>query len=749
MAKAAKKPATTPSKKAPQKSPQKKASSSSRTPVSLDKPRATEGMDLAEKISWYALLATVLLVPIVMSNWTWLGFKLPITYDQFDIMKVFFQRVLGCIALGAWAWHMLTKGGKIRHTPVDWLILVFLAWVALSMGFSISPWTAFFGKYRRFEGLLSFINYAVFYFLVLQFADRPSRVRQIAETLFWSSFVVAGYGFLQRIGHDPINWHALPFEQFRPFSTYGNPDLLGGFLMFSVPIALALALAEENLVVRLIYWFGFGLNAYILIVSFTRGAWIGGAIAIVLMAFVAWRHTTKDSRIVEPVDAIPVGLTVVAGLVAIVRSLSSQNQVMNFGTRFASIFNLGEGSGLTRTEIWQAAIKAILADPKRFILGYGADTFRLVFPKFKPLAYTRDAGYLSVADNVHDYPLQLAAGIGVVGVALMYGIFVWAAIRSARLVFGKSGDRNRVLLAGFWVAAAAYLVQLLFGLSVTGNTFLLWICMGAVLAPTAASIEVEAPDWGMLAGAIVMVLAVLGIAYQVVLMAADYNYLISEVSMDSDPQTAVATAQIAAELNPVNDMYLAQVGMSQRELLSGIGNSFYSAQQSGQNTTQYIQPMQNAFDAAIAGFERTISFVPDEYDNYVFISSTYNVGAALLSNPSYYKEAEYWAQLGIKVEPYGPAIRTQYADALLGEGRTQEAIKVLEYAYSMDKNNADAGRTLATAYASAGRVNDGIKILQDLIARGTTDQSVSQVLQQLQQRQGQTSTPPAGKGATP
>jgi hypothetical protein len=750
MAKAAKKPATAASKKAPakkpvasasKKAPAKKPSSTSRTPVRLDKPRATDGMDLAEKISWFALLAAVFLVPVVMSNWTWLGFRLPITYDQFDIMKVFFQRVLGCVALGAWAWHILTKGGKIRHTPVDWLILVFLGWVALSMCFSISPATAFFGKYRRFEGLLSFINYGVFYFLVMQFADRPSRVRQIAETLFWSAFIVAGYGLLQRIGHDPINWHALPFEQFRPFSTYGNPDLLGGFLMFSVPIALALALAEDNLVIRMIYWAGFGLNTYILVVSFTRGAWIGGAVGIVLMGVIAWRHMSKETPVVEPIDGIPVALTLIAGVVAIIRSLSNQNQVMNFGTRFASIFSLGEGSGLTRTEIWHAAVKAILSSPERFILGFGADTFRLVFPHFKPIEYTRDAGYLSVADNVHDYPLQLAAGIGVVGVALMYSIFAWAAIRSARIVFGKAGGRNRVLLAGFWVAAAAYLVQLLFGLSVTGNTFLLWICMGAVLAPTATFVEVEAPDWGMLAASLVTVLAVLGIAYQVVLMVADYQYLISEISMDSDPVTAVQTAQIAASLNPFNDMYLAQIGMSQRQLLSAIGDTYYQAQQAGQPNAQYVPQMQQAFDAAIAGLKRTIDFVPDEYDNYVFISSTYNVGAQLLNRPDYYKQAEYWAKRGIAVEPYGPAVRTQYATALAGEGHAQEAISVLEFAFAMDPMNSDAGRVLATEYASVGRTNDAIKLLNGLIARGTTDTNIPTLLKQLQQRPNPTSTP--------
>jgi len=42
----------------------------------------------------------------------------------------------------------------------------------------------------------------------------------------------------------------------------------------------------------------------------------------------------------------------------------------------------------------------------------GADTFRLVFPQFKPFAYVRDAGSSSVADNAHSYPLQLATGIG-------------------------------------------------------------------------------------------------------------------------------------------------------------------------------------------------------------------------------------------------------------------------------------------------------------------------------------------------
>jgi tetratricopeptide (TPR) repeat protein len=691
-------------------------------------------MSVAQKISWWALLAMVFIVPVAMSNWTWMGFRLPISYDQFDIIKVMFQRVLGLVALSAWGFDMLTRGGKVRRTPVDWLILAFLGWVAISMVFSISPATAFFGKYRRFEGLLSFINYAVIYFLVLQFADRPSRVRALAESLFWSSFLVAGYGLLQSIGRDPIDWHSLPFEQFRPFSTYGNPDLLGGFLMFSLPIALALALAEENRWVRAIYWVGFGMNAYVWIVAFTRGAWIGGAVGIVLMGIVAWRHSAK----LQIVDAAFAALIAAVGGLAIFRSLSNPNEVMNFGARFASITKLTEGSGLTRTEIWQAAIKAITYSPQRFIMGWGADTFRLVFPRFKPVEYTRDAGYLSVADNVHDYPLQLAAGIGVVGVLLMYSIFAWAAARSAKLVFGKSEDKNRIVLGAFWVAAAAYLTQLMFGLSVTGNTFLLWVCIGAVLAPTATSFDFEAPDWGIAAAWAGVVVAIIGISYQFVFMAADYQYLQANAVLSGAARTEAAIR--ASKLNPWNDMYRAEVGMSYRDEFVDVLNAAYSARQQGQDVSQYQVLVGEKFAASVAALEDTIKFVPSEYDNYVFISSLYNIGGSALDE-KYFANAIEWARKGVEVEPYGPAVRVQLARALISTGKTAEGIKELEIAWGMDNAYVEAGVTLAEQYKNAGRLADAIRVLKTVQARVPSDATVPPILKEYEASATPTATP--------
>ena len=64
---------------------------------------------------------------------------------------------------------------------------------------------------------------------------QPSRVRALAQALFLSSI---DRRRLRRAAvrrpRTPCTGATLPFEANRAFSTYGNPDLLGGFLIFSV-----------------------------------------------------------------------------------------------------------------------------------------------------------------------------------------------------------------------------------------------------------------------------------------------------------------------------------------------------------------------------------------------------------------------------------------------------------------------------------------------------------------------------------
>ncbi len=61
-----------------------------------------------------------------------------------------------------------------------------------------------------------------------------------------SATIVSFYGLLQYLGYDFFRWAEVPFELNRSFSTFGNPVLLGGYLVIILPIALALFISATK-----------------------------------------------------------------------------------------------------------------------------------------------------------------------------------------------------------------------------------------------------------------------------------------------------------------------------------------------------------------------------------------------------------------------------------------------------------------------------------------------------------------------
>lgn len=667
-------------------------------------PTSRPDPSFARRAAWWGLVVLVFFVPLAMSNFTFLGFRTSFTFDQFELIKIAVMRVLTLFALAAWAWDLLRHGGKLRRTPIDWLVLAFVIWVAITTATAVNWQTALFGKPRRYEGMLTFANFAVVYFLVLQFAHEAKRVWTLAKSLLISSVLVSIYGVLQFLGWDPAKWGQLAFESHRAFSTFGNPDSLGGFLILPTCVALGLALAAKNARWRLAYWIGFALNGLCLIVTFTRGAWIGGAVGIVLVGIVAWRQHTGLRRI----DWIPMGVSAALGIGIIARSLSSSSEVMNFGSRLRSIFQFGSGSGQTRTEIWRAALQAIKHRP---IQGWGADTFRLVFPKFKPIEYVRDAGGGSVADNAHNYPLQIATTLGIPGLLLLYGIFVWAGIRSFRTVFRRGDDSSRLLVGAFWAAAAGHLFHLMFAVPEIGGVFLVWVALGVVLAPTAKTVEVKKRGWGTTVAVVVAVLAAAGIGYQGVPLAADHAYLVADTSAQG-PARAEKLSE-AVKLNPFEDTYRTKLGQAYDVEVRAYLAAGKEAAKAGGDPTPYETAMQNSFAKGEAAFQQAIAIEPDEYDNYVSLGDLYNLGGQVL-DLKYYQQAVAIANRGLKLEPYGTHIRVVLAYALLSMNQTSQGISTLEYSMKLDPKDGDAALLLAQAYEHAGRAADALALLKSV-----------------------------------
>ncbi|MBN2248115.1 MAG: O-antigen ligase family protein [Coriobacteriia bacterium] len=754
---------------------------------------AAAGMDLWDRTAWICLHALVVLVPLAMANLGPLSpGGLPLTYDQFDIVKVFLQRGLMLVAFGSWALGILLRGGKIRTTRIGWVVLAFLVWLVVTTVASVHVPTAVFGKYRRFEGLISFVTYAAVMFTALQLADRASRIRSLERSLAIGGVIVSLYGALQVIGTvplglarvlqpasvllaigapiglialaltklqgdrqaqvaayigagvaavvgvflaaglaqnievavqagssvvalDPVRWGNLPFETNRAFSTFGNPDLLGGYLIFPWAITIGLALSEEHRTWRVLYWVFTLVNAFTGVTSYVRGAWIGATVALVLIVIAFVRLNKGTGTRLARIDQAFIGggaLTVAA--IAVGSSLRP-DAVRNVLTRVVSIFQFDQGSALTRFQIWEAALAAIAERP---IFGWGADTFRLLFPMFKPAAYVAVAGYLSVADNVHNYPLQLTSGIGIPGALLMYGLIAVVLVTSARTVFARGAGMSRMLMAAVWAGVVGYVVHLMFGLSVTGSTVLLWLSMGLLVSLSASERRIEAPDFGFVVSVLVVGVVLIGLVLNMRFVMADNTYLRGRLVEQGIER--VNTIERAIELNPYNDMYRLERGVAWQDLFRGTGQAYVRSVEAGTPDEQAREAAGIALQNAIDAYDGMIDFVPEEYDTYVFYASLYNEAGAYL-DPSYFTKAIEIGLRGVEVEPFGPAIRVQLASAALSIGQVDLAIEHLEVATELDPNFVQAFNTLGDAYRVAGRADDARAAYEYVLQRSPGD----------------------------
>ncbi|MCL4368286.1 MAG: O-antigen ligase family protein, partial [Actinobacteria bacterium] len=303
----------------------------------------------------WCLRLLFLLLPVLMSNLTGFGLR-QYTYDPFDVVKLFALRVLVTIALGAWAMSFFSSDAKIRRVKHDWLVVAFLGWMVVATILSTHPATSVFGGYARYDGLTTYLGFAALFFLSVQVLTDETRVRSVARMACISGLVVSVYGLVQVVGLDPFKWGTLGFGGHMAFSTLGNPDLMGGYIIFPLVINTVMALSESRRNWKLFHWVASLLIAAAWVATFVRGAWIGGFLGLIIVLVVALRRR-------QPTTAFDRAFLILAGLAAAavaLISLRSASGVTNFADRLSSIVQFRQGSSLSRLQIWDGALRAII-----------------------------------------------------------------------------------------------------------------------------------------------------------------------------------------------------------------------------------------------------------------------------------------------------------------------------------------------------------------------------------------------------
>ena len=645
----------------------------------MKKPAArTAASGLREVVSSYdkwiiwLTCAILITVPLLFSR---------ISYDQFDLVKLAVFRVLVLGIVLVWVAKMLVKPEPINWSWREGLLAAFILVAVVSTLTSIHIPTALHGKYKRYEGLLTFITYVTAYFVVAQTFRNKSRARLVVEVISITGAIVALYGIMQYVGLDPVYWGEVPFEQRRSFSTFGNPDLLAGYLVLALSCSVVAFLDHNRR--RWLHgaaWFTIGAG---LLTAFTRSGWVG-AISSSIVLFLLLNKRLKLYW--RQIAAVSLALVVVlVGL--FVYSSSSAN--LNLEAKVRGALALNQGTATSRFQIWKAGWLMVKDRP---FFGQGLDTYRLASEHFETKTYVQGVAGTTVSDNAHNYFVQLAAGGGPIAALLLYGFFILWIVRML-LVRRKLVDETEYLLVtGALAGVIGYLTTMLFGISIVGAGSTFWVLMAAMTGltwrvdPAYRSLDVSR-KWQevKLALAVAVVsITVVSAGFAVAMYVGDV-YLVNALKAAAAGQESAAAADFntAFALYPGNGRIMSEMGQAYTRWASG------AAQQKDKKTFEYCN------QKAIDSFSRASLAEPLEIDYRVFLANEY----------AYVGQRQRALEILDKVleqRPYSVPGNLLKGQFLMEIGRKTEAVRYYENVLALVPSQKMALSAVAGYYNETG-----------------------------------------------
>ncbi len=335
----------------------------------------------------------------------------------------------------------------------------------LLLAFVVIYLFAGFSSFAMAKSLSIWAIYAVFiaaYFLILNLIHNPDQLRKLLVTFTVSGLLVCLYGICQYLfGWDTAQaW--MDEEMFsdikmRIYSTLENPNVLGEYILLVLPVAIGLFWTGKGVLQKLTYA---GVSAVLfgaLILTFSRGCWVGLLVAAaVFVTFAAGKLWG-------------LGLIALPILPAIL-----PESIIN---RFTSIGDMKDSSTSYRVYIWMGTL-AMIRDFWVSGIGMGAEAFTAVYPFYSYNGI--------VAPHSHNLFLQILVESGIVGIGVfgLILLFFFKRMATGYQLGGGKGRSLSTMITAISAGVCGFLVQGMFDNCFYNYRVLLifWMVLGLGMA---------------------------------------------------------------------------------------------------------------------------------------------------------------------------------------------------------------------------------------------------------------------------
>jgi len=419
-----------------------------------------------------SIIALVVLVPIAFY---------PRCVTVFLPAKEMITELLILIALMFWGFKIVQRGElKFIHEPLNFPILSFIFICILSLIWSNSPMVSL-------KELPLFLAGPLLYFIITNNVKDDQQINHILTIIIIVGSLFGVYGILQYQGIDFSFWTGNIGRQ-NVFGLFGNVNYFAEYLIIPLTIAVPLFFVSKNKMKKLLLLIGILAMGGSLILTFTRGSYLGFGISLFFMLFLfvffKGKSFIKENKNIFII--ILVAIIIITLLFVIPNPLNKSGTIIYKIKSRISVSQLIQNSYTIKSRItnWKFTALMIKDNP---LLGSGIGTY-----KYNSLRY--QARFLEQGQNRSIYPyvfatkthnecLQLWAELGIVGL----GIFIWLIISyfnyGLKFIKRVKNRYKQGILIGLMGAIVAVLVDGIFGfpLHLPATIVLFWLSIGLTI----------------------------------------------------------------------------------------------------------------------------------------------------------------------------------------------------------------------------------------------------------------------------
>ncbi len=362
----------------------------------------------------YAIPPLYLLLGMAALLWAYLVLIRPElgVLTLFFTMPIFPTMLLGAVTAYTtvcYAFKLLRGKRILRIEPIDITVLAFAVLLFFGGTVSLSP--------QSLKPALLMVCFLLGYFLTVELITTREWLVRCSVACVLSATLVSLYGialYFLGAGYSSSAW--LDSEMFagiggRAVATLENPNMLGEYLVLIIPIAVGMFIGRGEGLRRFQSFLCIGIMGVCLILTWSRGAWLGLIFAALLFLFM-W-HRRSVWIILAGIASLPILPAILPASIV---------------SRFTSIGNMTDSSTSYRVYIWRATVNMI-EDNFLSGIGIGEGAWDRVYPLYSYLG-------VEAAPHSHNLYLQIWLELGIIGL-LVFVAFLFLLYQSAFTLFSR------------------------------------------------------------------------------------------------------------------------------------------------------------------------------------------------------------------------------------------------------------------------------------------------------------------------